>query len=119
MNGKQEFTSRGGSTETYIEPELSGLADIDPTGHGTGVASLVGGAQLGVAKDATIIGVKFVSNGYMNIPVQNRAMRWIIQDVRNKGRQGKAVIVYPWSSSSSCLACIAHKLADNESRLIV
>ena len=52
----EEFQGRQG--KTVVEKTFCGNNLADDDGHGTNVASIVGGKTLGVASNANIIGVK-------------------------------------------------------------
>ncbi|CAG8731927.1 7351_t:CDS:2, partial [Cetraspora pellucida] len=56
----EEFQGRQGKTE--VEKTFCGT-NLDDDGHGTNVASIVGGKTLGVANNANIIGVKITGKG--------------------------------------------------------
>jgi subtilisin family serine protease len=78
-------------------------------GHGTAVASLIGGQELGVAKGATLIPVKFIAcgGGYPN-GIQASfmgaiwSMNWIMEQVELRER--RAVINISWwlSEATTC-----------------
>ena len=64
------------------------------------MAAHAAGDYLGVASGATLVGVKwgdkledFEPEHFCDV------WEWIVQDVRSKGRQGKAVIVWSYSKS--------------------
>ncbi|KAL8685172.1 MAG: hypothetical protein Q9224_005931, partial [Gallowayella concinna] len=95
----QEFTDR--HPEEYLVPNMEDIdgdpiehIDDDYDGHGTAVAALVVGRALGIAKQAQIVGVKFVGKGDCRPEDLIDAWRWAIDDVKNKGREGKAVFVH-------------------------
>ncbi len=54
-------------------------------GHGTAVAAAVAGNRFGVAKSATIIGVKICADAGVKPEDQIEGFRWAIQDVQSKG----------------------------------
>lgn len=57
----EEFQGRQG--KTVVEKTFCGTILADDDGHGTNVASIVGGKTLGVASNANIIGVKITGKG--------------------------------------------------------
>lgn len=71
-----------------------------PLYHGTAVASMAVGDALGVAKDSKFIGVKFRSNATTVPRDLARSWNWVLDDVRGKGRNGRAVIVLSYSKPS-------------------
>lgn len=85
---------------------MTSLYDEIP--HGTAVASMAVGVTLGVAKNATFIAVKFRSNRGSFPEWIVECWNWIVDDVIEKGRQGKAVIVYAYSKPplGLCSACV-------------
>ncbi|RCI13182.1 hypothetical protein L249_0230 [Ophiocordyceps polyrhachis-furcata BCC 54312] len=77
--------------------------DIDrQDGHGTAVASVLGGRRLGVAKKVSIIDVRIYSRYFCSQRRTTRvfapdsailqALSWVVADVEAKGRQRKSVI---------------------------
>ncbi|KAL9035277.1 MAG: hypothetical protein Q9180_004945, partial [Flavoplaca navasiana] len=59
------------------------------------IAALAMGNSLGVANKATVVGVKSLhENGLYTLADEYDNWRWIVQNVRAKGLQGKAVISY-------------------------
>ena len=66
--------------------------------HGTMVAGMAVGLSLGVAKKATLVAVSMAPEW---IPEDIKDMwRWVINDVKTKGRTGKAIILYPYGRLS-------------------
>ncbi|KAL8676965.1 MAG: hypothetical protein Q9186_006574 [Xanthomendoza sp. 1 TL-2023] len=67
----------------------------DEDGHGTRVAALVNGAKLGIAPEATVIGVKLTGTAktFANDAVFE-GWRWAIEDVKARNRQGKAIFAW-------------------------
>ncbi|KAL8810813.1 MAG: hypothetical protein Q9200_002281 [Gallowayella weberi] len=95
----QEFTGR--FPESYLVPGMEHIdgdlvenMEDDSNGHGTAMAALVVGRALGTAKLAKVIGVKVFSTGDASPEDMVAGWRWAINDVREKGRDGKAVFVH-------------------------
>ncbi|KAL8773359.1 MAG: hypothetical protein Q9209_001753 [Squamulea sp. 1 TL-2023] len=86
--------------EEYIVPTIRGrdggpvttIADQN-NGHGTSVAAMVVGKTLGVAKRATVIGVKVSGDAGLYPEDVIEGWKWAVEDIRNKNREGKAVFV--------------------------
>ncbi|KAL8830646.1 MAG: hypothetical protein Q9170_005645 [Blastenia crenularia] len=80
--------------QIYVPPNYSTDIGSGSGDHGTRVASLVVGNRLGVASQAILVAVKDAnSQGNENWKGITEAWRWIINDVKTKGRQGKAVLL--------------------------
>lgn len=72
---------------------LEGAEDDDNMGHGTHVSATVAGATVGVARKASIVGIKvFDSNVATTTQDVLDAFSWAVDDIVSKGRQDKAVI---------------------------
>ncbi|KAF4441455.1 putative alkaline protease (oryzin) [Fusarium austroafricanum] len=67
--------------------------DDDENGHGSHVAGTIGGATFGVAKKVNLVAVKVLdaSGGGQNSGVL-QGMQFVVDDVKSKGRAGKAVM---------------------------
>ena len=67
-----------------------GDADSDGNGHGTHVASTIGGKNYGVAKNATIVAVKVLrSNGYGTTADVLRGIEWVATDHKRRVRESR------------------------------
>lgn len=67
-------------------------SNTDGNGHGTHVAGTVGSSTYGVAKRTSLIAVKVLdSNGQGSNSGVIAGINWAANDVKNKGRAGKAV----------------------------
>lgn len=80
--------------QIFIPPRYAGtplyLPDIT---HGTKVAALAVGNQLGVASRANLVAIKDrLANGVETWTGIMEIWKWIVDDVKANGRQGKAVI---------------------------
>lgn len=96
---RKEFADNG-ERENFRSQHLLDIngnpvnTDFDEEPHGTAVAAMAAGKTLGVAKKAKVIGVKFRSNRKSTrVSVLVESWYWIVNDVRARGRQGRAVIV--------------------------
>ncbi|KAK2628757.1 hypothetical protein QTJ16_001860 [Diplocarpon rosae] len=66
--------------------------DSDSNGHGTHCAGIIGSRSYGVAKKASLIGVKvFGANGSSSMSNIIAGIEWAVDDAREKGRIGRAV----------------------------
>lgn len=77
----------------------------DDYGHGTPCAGIAVGNTLGVAKGASLTGVKFRDLGRSDPESLTDAWRWAIRDIVAKGRRGKAIINLSYCKFSSTLSC--------------
>lgn len=73
--------------------------DLGSDGHGSCAGSKVNGPKYGVAKQANLVVVK----ASINIDETLDALNKIVEDVREKKLQGKAVVNF--SRSSKCIIC--------------
>ncbi|RKP05270.1 peptidase S8/S53 domain-containing protein, partial [Thamnocephalis sphaerospora] len=84
-----DFGGRAKWGRSFIEPTNS---LTDDQGHGTMVASLVGGATYGVAKNATLIAVKVLDTLGMGTNVAAiKGLHWIWQQHRNSDNKRTVV----------------------------
>ena len=83
----QEFSNV--NIERYRHPNA---VDFPPN-HGTNVAGMAVGDTLGVAKKATLVAAQI--SGHRLPEHFKDVWRWAINDIKNKGRTGKAVILWP------------------------
>jgi subtilisin family serine protease len=68
----------GGRAETDLDLGNDGMNGYDCTGHGTAVASIIGGATYGVAKEAEIHSVRiFDCDGHSSVGNLTNALDWI------------------------------------------
>ncbi|KAF9164497.1 hypothetical protein DFQ26_001388 [Actinomortierella ambigua] len=76
-----EFEGRVRLGKNFIE----GSPDTDELGHGTWVASILGGRRAGVAKKVSLVDVKVLDEvGYGTISGLVASMNWVRQDARGK-----------------------------------
>lgn len=103
----QQFA--GQKTESILKPNIVGSSGQPITtmddeaagdGHGTAMAALVNGNTLGIAKKATVVGVKFEGAKAGQPGDVFDAWMAAIQDVNAKQREGKTVFVIAYSESS-------------------
>ncbi|KAL8671929.1 MAG: hypothetical protein Q9168_003585 [Polycauliona sp. 1 TL-2023] len=66
-----------------------------PSIHGTVVAAFAAGLNLGIVNRATVVGVRRSGDTLCSYEEFDEAWRVAIDHVRNKGRIGKAVFVFP------------------------
>ncbi|KAB5549479.1 extracellular alkaline serine protease [Coniochaeta sp. 2T2.1] len=71
---------------------VSGTANVDVQGHGTHTTGIIGGKKYGVAKSASLVGVKVFHEGGSLTSVILDGYNWAVSDIKSKGRVGKAVI---------------------------
>ncbi|KAB5578875.1 extracellular alkaline serine protease [Coniochaeta sp. 2T2.1] len=71
---------------------VSGTANVDVQGHGTHTTGIIGGKRYGVAKSASLVGVKVFHEGGSLTSVILDGYNWAVSDIKSKGRVGKAVI---------------------------
>ncbi|VUC31176.1 unnamed protein product [Clonostachys rosea] len=73
---------------------VAGYTGNDPTDleHGTGVASMAGGATFGVAKKATLVNVQVMGSDSGSSATIVDGMTWTVNDIISKNRVGKSVI---------------------------
>lgn len=73
---------------------VAGYTGSDPTDleHGTGVASMAGGATFGVAKKATLVNVQVMGSASGSTTTIVDGMTWTVNDIVSKNRVGKSVI---------------------------
>lgn len=85
--------SEHGSTPGSDDGEAPPDPFYDERPHGTSVAAMAVGRTLGVAKHAQFIGVKFIAGADTAKPEDIvDAWNWIVDDVIDRGRQGKSII---------------------------
>ena len=65
---------------------------VDSTGHGTHIASIMGGKTYGVAKRCNLIAVKMARKNIWVLSDSLTGFQWAVRDIRNRGRQSRAVI---------------------------
>ncbi|KAH8734643.1 peptidase S8/S53 domain-containing protein [Ilyonectria robusta] len=82
-----EFESRA----TAIWSAFSG-DNADTNGHGTHVAGTIGGKTYGVAKLATLLGVKVFQGDESTTSIILSGYNWAVNHIVNNGRASKAVI---------------------------
>lgn len=89
---------------------MTTLRDEEPGSHGTAAASVAVGKNVGVAKNAQFIGVKFDSNATDANPDDlTECWSWIVDDVIAKNRKGKAIISMSYGEHSFFTQCsLAH-----------
>ncbi|KAI8915471.1 peptidase S8 and S53 subtilisin kexin sedolisin [Powellomyces hirtus] len=84
LTNHSEFTPQG---RAKVGISFSGDAGADPVGHGTHVAGTVGGTNVGVAPNATLIAVKVIDNDGSG-PASNVIMglEWVVRSAKRSGR---------------------------------
>ncbi|KJK73550.1 hypothetical protein H634G_11186 [Metarhizium anisopliae BRIP 53293] len=80
----QEF----GGSATFGARFSKSTSEEDEDGHGTHVAGIIGGKKFGVAKKVKLVAVKLDVEASQMI----QALDFVLEDVKKKGIQGKAVI---------------------------
>ena len=88
--------------EHYAVPNLTHPTG-DQVGHGTAVASLIVGKNVGVARKATIVDVKVFESGPTSMKKIAYGVRWAIDDIIAKKRTGKATLNFSFSESPASL----------------
>ena len=91
-------------------PSLEEWETLDTNAkHGTTVAAMAVGTIVGVAKNASLVGVKMTSPLLFRFKSEGieEALRFIIDDVQRKEKVGKAVVNMNWGKRSSLLKSIA------------
>lgn len=84
--------------ETFVPPFYGNVPITAQHGHGETCAAMAVGTQLGVANHATLVAVKLKGGtGSSRTEALYEAFRFVLQDVRSKSREGKAVM--------SCSGC--------------
>lgn len=84
-----DFGGRAVKGANFVKDEN----DDDIDGHGTHVASTIGGTMYGVAKNVTLVAVKVLHGGNGSSSDVIAGMDWVIGDVRNSGRGlGKTIV---------------------------
>ena len=78
------------STDEVRGSPADNLDDGDPDSHGTLVASAALGLQFGIAKDATLVSVKW----WGDLPDSADGIKVAAKDIFDKGREGVSVVVY-------------------------
>lgn len=66
--------------------------NVDSIGHGTHVAATIAGSKYGVAKKATIIGVKVFQGREATTAIILSGFNWAVNDIISKGRTTKSVV---------------------------
>ncbi|KAI0023912.1 subtilase [Xylariomycetidae sp. FL0641] len=89
MTTHEQFQGRA----TLAFNAIEGSPDTDENGHGSHVSGTVGGVTFGVAKKATLVGVKVLGadGGGSNSDVLD-GLNFVESDVAEKGLKGKAVM---------------------------
>jgi hypothetical protein len=77
-------------TDEVRDSPADNLDDGDPDSHGTLVASAALGLQFGIAKDATLVSVKW----WGDLPESVDGIKAAAQDIFDKGRESVSVVVY-------------------------
>lgn len=71
---------------------ISGESNVDGNGHGTHVAATIAGSTVGVAKLASVIGVKVLNaSGSGATSGIIAGINWLVSDAQGKSRIGRAV----------------------------
>lgn len=71
---------------------VGGTDHVDTAGHGTHVAGTIGSATYGVAKLAKLLSVKVFDGDSGSTSDVLDGFQWAVNDIKNKGRTGKAAI---------------------------
>ncbi|KAA8895792.1 peptidase S8/S53 domain-containing protein [Sphaerosporella brunnea] len=83
-----EFENRA----TFGHNAVPGSADTDMNGHGTHCAGTIGGKTYGVAKKATLVGIKVLGDdGSGSISSVISGLNWAAEDAQSKGALKKSV----------------------------
>ncbi|RIB13808.1 peptidase S8/S53 domain-containing protein [Gigaspora rosea] len=106
----EEFQGRQGKTVT--EKTFCGDSLVDDDGHGTNVASIVGGKTLGVASNANIIGVKITGKD-CPVNAQNiiNGITYVMQQKANNPER-KIVLNLSATSRDSAVGEVASKAVE-------
>ncbi|KAF7546660.1 hypothetical protein G7Z17_g8268 [Cylindrodendrum hubeiense] len=80
-----------GGRATAIWSAFSG-DNADTNGHGTHVAGTIGGSTYGVAKSATLLGVKVFQGDESTTSIILSGYNWAVNHIVSNGRTSKAVI---------------------------
>lgn len=101
-SGHQQFGGRAIQGANFVDGE----SIADGNGHGTHCSGTTGSTAYGVAKKATIIGVKVLdSNGQGYTSDINAGINWAINDAKSRAGVGRSVISMslggPYSSTSN------------------
>ncbi|PWI64393.1 hypothetical protein PCL_10506 [Purpureocillium lilacinum] len=83
----KEFEGRASTGWTGYEGD-----EEDTAGHGTHVAGTVGGVTFGVAKKATLIGVKVFQGRSASTAIIMAGFDWAVNDIVSKNRKNKSAI---------------------------
>lgn len=109
----EDFSAR--ANHGFVSREWEGEGVEDLNGHGTNCASLAGGQQYGVAKDANLINVKVLGannrGSWSGIAAGVNYVANRVRDERREGRTPRAVIsmsIYGGSSSSTLYQACAN-----------
>lgn len=84
-------------------PRANTMSDDSPyPGHGTPMAAIVNGRTHGVAKKATVVGVKVGGGNQVASPSElYEGWKFAVNDVAFKGRTRKTVFVHAYSTCHS------------------
>ncbi|KAI9661595.1 MAG: Basic amino-acid permease [Bathelium mastoideum] len=92
-----ELSNSGRAERARGWPEQGDAFSRDTDGHGTKMASVAAGKTLGVASKANLVCVNMDANfgpQYGNVEVLQFGFNWLLNDIRTKNLQGRAVIAY-------------------------
>ncbi|KAK9248529.1 peptidase S8/S53 domain-containing protein [Lipomyces tetrasporus] len=97
---------------------MPGSSDTDKLGHGTHVAATIAGHRYGVAKNATVVGVKVLNdNGMGTASVILRGIEWAV--ARHRAAGGPSVINMSLGSGRSSIFNHAVAEANNQGITVV
>ncbi len=103
----------------YGKSFVSGEGDPDENGHGTHCAGTVGGNTYGIARDATIVGVKVLSgSGSGSLSDVMDGMSWCVNDMGRR-KLPSAVMSMSLGGGSSSALDNAAKSASNKGMIVV
>lgn len=111
-----EFSGRA----VYGPNFIPGEPNCDTNGHGTHMASIIGGKTHGVAKNCTMISVKVSNkNSESKMSYIAKAIQWVIRDAATRGVSDRSVINLYMSGPYNAMANDAVEKATNAGITVV